>query len=103
MKTERPVTCEAPTCAATLEKRTQRVRRGDRSTTAPGLFWACSGCVDPVAGGPLEFVDAAMMAQNDEAARDAWERAFGEPLLQARLPAKAGGAAPPANSPQCQR
>lgn len=65
-----------------------RVRRGDRSTTATGLFWACPACVDPIAGGPLAFVDAPLMAKNDAAAAEAWEQTFREPLPAARRPGR---------------
>lgn len=88
MKPSRPVTCEQHPCAATLQTRTARVRRGDRSTTTPSLYWSCASCVDPVEGGPLEFVDAELMARNDEAAVRAWEESFGEPLPPARRPGR---------------
>ena len=88
MKPAHPCTCEKADCSATLQPRSMRVRRGDRSLTTTGYYWCCTSCTDPITGGPLEMVDRPLAQFNDSIAGEAWKNTFGEPLPVRQLPGR---------------
>ncbi len=68
--------------AATLARAVQ-VRRGNRVVETRRSYRRCERCRDPDTGDAYEFVDAELMARNDEAASEAWRVKFGEALPSA--------------------
>lgn len=65
------------------------MRRGERVLALDVHHWACvSGCLDEDGTSPFRFEDAALLRQNDEAARTAWQERFGEPLPSSGRPGR---------------
>lgn len=91
MKTMTATTAACPFCnqPARLVMRPARVRRGDRVLPVELETWECSaGCTGPEGESPFRFVDRPLGRRNDEAAREAWESTFGEPMPEARRPGR---------------
>lgn len=77
-----PFCAEAPS----LQPRTARYRRGDRTLAMDSWIWQCeSGCVDPDSGAaPFQFTSPPLMKWTDARARTQWEERFGEPMPPSR-------------------
>ena len=91
MERRRPCLCGVATCTATLHTRVAQVRRGARVVEVERRFWRCSVCRDPLTGAPLELIDAALAAENEDLAWAEWRRRFGEDLPPVLPPGRRPG------------
>jgi hypothetical protein len=74
-----PPTCNHPECKVTLHARPAMARRGERTVAYEAVGWRCNRCADPDTGKPpLEFLDAALMAANEDALTSAWREKYDE-------------------------
>jgi len=64
-------------------------RRGPRTVPYIARVWSCATCADPDTGiPPLEFIDAQLIEQNDEALRRAWLQKYGEEVPASGRPGR---------------
>ena len=64
-------------------------RRGSRTVHYVARVWSCATCADPDTGSPpLEFIDAQLIALNDEALRRAWLQKYGEDIPASGRPGR---------------
>lgn len=74
-----PPTCSHADCVVRLIDRPAMARRGARTIAYQARSWRCERCADPDSGqAPLDFLDARLMALNDEALAHAWREKYGE-------------------------
>ncbi|MFH1466888.1 MAG: hypothetical protein ABIO70_21065 [Pseudomonadota bacterium] len=81
--------CNHPDCPVALQERPATARRGPRTVTYVARVWSCGRCADPDSGvPPLEFLDAQLVALNDEALGRAWREKYDEDLPASGRPGR---------------
>ena len=81
--------CNHPDCPVSLQERPAAARRGPRTVTYVARVWSCGRCADPDTGSPpLEFLDAQLVAFNDEALGRAWREKYGEDIPASGRPGR---------------
>lgn len=74
-------TCRRCGGERTLVEREERVVRGERVSRYLAQYWRCARCRDPETGEePYLSADRTLLERNVQAAKDAWQAQFGEPL-----------------------
>jgi len=85
----KPPACNHPGCLLTLQERPAAARRGSRTVSYLASVWTCATCADPETGSPpLEFLDAQLVALNDEALRRAWYEKYREEIPASGRPGR---------------
>jgi hypothetical protein len=81
--------CNHPECQITLQERPAMARRGPRTVPYLARVWCCATCADPDTGSPpLEFIDAQLVAINDEALRRAWFEKYSDEVPASGRPGR---------------
>jgi len=93
-----PPSCSGPECEVILRTRRAMARRANRTVAYTAHLWRCERCADPDTGEqPLDFIDAALAAVNDEALAIAWRRKYGTEIPPSGRPGR------PAEAPRTAR